>query len=300
MATKATGHAVQWGDAAKNRSVRLRARAGRIAETTFVYLILVSGAVIVMVPLWWMLSTSVKRPAEVFSFPPTILPETIRWQNYPEVLSKAAFGLYFRNTLFVVVMDLVGTLVSSSLVGFSFARLRWRGRDVLFLITLATMMLPGAVTMIPRYLIFKQLHWLDSFYPLWVPSFFGYAFFIFLMRQFYTTIPLELDDAARIDGASIVGIWWRIAAPLTKPALAACAIFTFNATWNDFMGPLIYISSQNKLTLALGLMAFRGPHATDWHYLMAASTIAMLPVIVLFFFAQKYFIQGIVFTGVKG
>lgn len=277
-----------------------RGRIIAALETALIYLILLAGAVVVMVPLWWMITTSLKRPSEVFSFPPTLLPKVIRWQNYPEVFSKAPFALYFRNTLFVVIMDLIGTLLSASMVGFSFARLRWRGRDFLFLITLATMMLPGAVTLIPRYLIFKELHWLDTYYPLWVPSFFGYAFFIFLMRQFYTTLPFDLDDAARIDGCGVFGIWWRIALPLTKPALTACGIFTFNATWNDFLGPLIYLSSEKKLTLALGLMAFRGPHVTNWHYLMAASVIAMLPVIVLFFFAQKYFIQGVVFTGVKG
>jgi ABC-type glycerol-3-phosphate transport system permease component len=275
-------------------------RVVRAVETALIYATLLSGAVIIMIPLWWMITTSLKRPAEVFAFPPTFLPKVIRWQNYVEVFAKAPFGLYFRNTIFVALMDLIGTLITASMVGFSFARLRWRGRDLLFLITLATMMLPGAVTMIPRYLIFKELHWLDTYYPLWVPSFFGFPFFIFLMRQFYATIPYDLDDAARIDGCSILGIWWRIAQPLTKPALTACGIFTFNATWNDFMGPLIYLSSKNKLTLALGLLAFRGPHVTDWHYLMAASMIAMLPVIVLFFFAQKYFIQGIVFTGVKG
>jgi ABC-type glycerol-3-phosphate transport system permease component len=285
---------------ALRRRRSLRARLSRWLETLLIYAILLAGAVVVMIPLWWMLTSSVKHPKEIFAFPPTLLPKQFRWQNYVEVFSKAPFGLWFRNTAFVCLMDLIGTLFSASMVGFSFARLRWRGRELMFVITLATMMLPGAVTMIPRYLIFKQLHWLDTYYPLWVPSFFGYAFFIFLMRQFYTTIPLELDDAARIDGASIFGIWWRIALPLTKPALTACGIFTFNATWNDFMGPLIYVSSQKKLTLALGLMAFRGPHQRDWHYLMAASTIAMLPVIIVFFFAQKYFIQGVVFTGIKG
>ncbi len=285
---------------ALRRRRSLRARLSRWLETFLIYAILLAGAVVVMIPLWWMLTSSVKHPKEIFAFPPTLLPKQFRWQNYVEVFAKAPFGLWFRNTAFVCLMDLIGTLFSASMVGFSFARLRWRGRELMFVITLATMMLPGAVTMIPRYLIFKQLHWLDTYYPLWVPSFFGYAFFIFLMRQFYTTIPLELDDAARIDGASIFGIWWRIALPLTRPALTACGIFTFNATWNDFMGPLIYVSSQKKLTLALGLMAFRGPHVTDWHYLMAASTVAMLPVIIVFFFAQKYFIQGVVFTGIKG
>lgn len=286
--------------ASVKRKSRLRLQLGHAIETAIIYIVLLAGAAIVLVPLWWMFTTSVKRPAEVFAFPPTFIPETIRLSNYSELFSKAPFALYFRNTIVICIMDLIGTLLSASMVGFSFARLRWRGRDALFLVTLATMMLPGAVTMIPRYLIFKELHWLDTYYPLWVPSFFGYAFFIFLMRQFYTTIALDLDDAARIDGCSVLRVWWQVAVPLTKPALTACAIFTFNATWNDFMGPLIYVSSQSKLTLALGLMSFRGPHATDWHYLMAASTVAMVPVIVLFFFAQKYFIQGVVFSGVKG
>ena len=282
------------------RRVLSSVNLARQMEKGLIYLILLSGGLLILVPLWWMISTSLKRPAEVFTFPPTFLPETLRWQNYVDIFEKAPFGRYFLNTAYVVFMDMVGTLLSASMVGFAFARLRWHGRDLFFILTLATMMLPGAVTLIPRYLIFKELHWLDTFLPLWVPSFFGYPFFIFLMRQFYATIPYELDDAARMDGCSDFGVWWRINLPLTLPALAACGIFTFNATWNDFLGPLIYLSSQNKLTLALGLMAFRGPHATDFHYLMAASTIAMLPVVVLFFFAQKYFIQGIVFTGVKG
>jgi ABC-type glycerol-3-phosphate transport system permease component len=282
--------------AAATRRQRTRNRILAGVRTGLVYLLLLAGVVIIMVPLWWML----KRPAEVFSFPPTLLPEVIRWENYVELFQKAPMLTYIANTVWVTLLDLVGTVLSAAMVGFSFARLRWRGRDFLFVVTLATMMLPNAVMLIPRYLIFRDLNWLDTFLPLWVPSFFGYGFFIFLMRQFYTTIPYDLDDSARIDGCSSFGIWWRIALPLTQPAMAACAIFTFNATWNDFLGPLIYLSSRDKFTLALGLMAFRGPHVTDWHYLMAASTVAMLPVIIMFFFAQKYFIQGIVFTGVKG
>ncbi len=272
----------------------------RYAEKLLIYLILLSGGVLVLIPLWWMVSTSIKQPKEVFLFPPTFWPEAIQWRNYVDIFRKAPFERYILNTVFIVVMDLIGTLWTASMVGYAFARLRWRGRDLLFLITLATMMLPGAVTMIPRYLIFNELQWLDSFRPLWVPAFFGYPFFIFLMRQFYATIPHELDAAARIDGCSEFGVWWRILAPLTKPALAACGIFTFNATWNDFLGPLIYLTSASKRTLALGLLAFRGPHFTDWHYMMASSMIAMLPVIIVFFFAQKCFIQGVTFTGLKG
>ncbi len=272
----------------------------RIIEKIFIYCVLLAGAAVLMIPLWWMLSTSVKHPKEVFAFPPTLLPETFMWNNYTDLFIKAPFHLYIFNTTYVVIMDLVGTLATASMVGYAFARLRWRGRDVFFLITLATMMLPNTVLLIPRFIIFNEIGWTDSFKPLWVPAFFGYAFFIFLMRQFYATIPHELDSAARIDGASEFGVWWRILAPLTKPALAACGIFTFNATWNDVLGPLIYLTSESKSTLALGLMQFRGPHRTDWHYLMAASVVAMLPVLIIFFFAQKYFIQGVTITGIKG
>lgn len=272
----------------------------RIVEKVFIYCVLLAGAAVLMIPLWWMLSTSVKHPKEVFAFPPTLLPETFMWNNYTDLFIKAPFHLYIFNTTYVVIMDLVGTLATASMVGYAFARLRWRGRDVFFLITLATMMLPNTVLLIPRFIIFNEIGWTDSFKPLWVPAFFGYAFFIFLMRQFYATIPHELDSAARIDGASEFGVWWRILAPLTKPALAACGIFTFNATWNDVLGPLIYLTSESKSTLALGLMQFRGPHRTDWHYLMAASVVAMLPVLIIFFFAQKYFIQGVTITGIKG
>ena len=272
----------------------------RHMEKALIYFVLLAGAVVVMIPLWWMLSTSIKHPKEVFAFPPTFLPEKFMWNNYTDLFTKAPFHIYIFNTTYIVIMDLIGTLATASMVGYAFARLRWRGRDIFFLITLATMMLPATVLLIPRYIIFNEIGWTNSFKPLWVPAFFGYAFFIFLMRQFYATIPHELDSAARIDGASEFGVWWRILAPLTKPALAACGIFTFNATWNDVLGPLIYLTSESKSTLALGLMQFRGPHRTDWHYLMAASTLAMLPVVIIFFFAQKYFIQGITFTGLKG
>ena len=272
----------------------------RYVEKALIYCALLAGAAVLMIPLWWMLSTSVKHPKEVFAFPPTLLPEQFMWNNYTDLFIKAPFHIYIFNTTYLVIMDLIGTLFTASMVGYAFARLRWRGRDIFFVITLATMMLPATVLLIPRFIIFNEIGWTNSFKPLWVPAFFGHAFFIFLMRQFYATIPHELDSAARIDGASEFGVWWRILAPLTKPALAACGIFTFNATWNDVLGPLIYLTSESKSTLALGLMQFRGPHRTDWHYLMAASVVAMLPVLIIFFFAQKYFIQGVTITGIKG
>ncbi len=196
---------------------------------------------------------------------------------------------------------MVGTLLSSSIVAYGFARLRARGRDVLFMILLSTMMIPPQVTMIPVFALFKLLNWTDTFKPLIIPNFFGGAFFIFLLRQFYMTIPIELDDAAKIDGCSYLGIFSRIILPLTKPALATVAIFSFMWSWNDFMDPLIYLNSRDKLTLTLALNRFTGMYGmTAWNLLMAASLVVALPCFVLFFFAQRYFIQGIVVTGLKG
>jgi len=196
---------------------------------------------------------------------------------------------------------MVGTLLSSSIVAYGFARLRARGRDVLFMILLSTMMIPPQVTMIPVFALFKLLNWTDTFKPLIIPNFFGGAFFIFLLRQFYMTIPIELDDAAKIDGCSYLSIFSRIILPLTKPALATVAIFSFMWSWNDFMDPLIYLNSRDKLTLTLALNRFTGMYGmTAWNLLMAASLVVALPCFVLFFFAQRYFIQGIVVTGLKG
>jgi len=280
---------------------RMVARAERYATTFLIYFLLLAGAVIILTPLAWMISTSLKPKDMVFAYPPQWLPSPPRWQNYPEALSTEPFGRFFLNTTFITVLNVIGSLLSCSLVGFSFARLRWRGRDLMFIIMLSTMMLPYTVTLIPQYVIFRLFHWVDTFYPLWVPGFFGTPFLIFLVRQFFRTISPELDDAARIDGCGVLGLYWRILLPLSKPVMAACAIFTFNWTWNDFLGPLIYINSKEKFTLSIGITVFRSAaHGTDWHYLMAASLVMVTPVVVLFFFAQKYFIQGIVFTGVKG
>jgi len=265
------------------------------------YLLLTIGAIFVSAPLLWMISSSLKGHGAVFQYPPQLIPKPAYWSNYPTALRAEPFFIFFRNTAFVTLLNIIGGTLASSIVGFSFARLRWWGRDVLFLICLATMMLPYQVTLIPQYVIFKTLHWIDSFYPLWVPAFFGVPFLIFLSRQFITTIPRELDDAARIDGCGWFGIYWRIILPQTRPVLATCAIFLFNWNWNDFIGPLIYLNSKNKLTLSIGLAFFRSAaYGTNWNYIMAVSVFAVAPVIILFFFAQRYFIQGIVFTGIKG
>lgn len=228
-----------------------------------------------------------------------------KWENYTDALAflpkETHKGLlYLWNTVYITLLSILGTILSSSMVAYSFARLRWPGRDQLFVILLATMMLPGAVTMIPVFLVFRGLGWVDTLKPLWVPAFFGGAFSVFLLRQFFMTIPNDLEDAAKIDGCGYFTIYWRIMLPLIKPALAALTIMTFMGSWNNFMGPLIYINSPEKMPLAYALQLFQGAHGAEYGLLMAASTMVMLPVLLVFFFTQRYFIQGITLTGIKG
>ena len=270
------------------------------AESMLVHLLLLAGAFFLMIPLAWMISTSLKSLGAVTTIPPEWIPRRILWSNYADIFRLVPFGRYVWNTSVITLLDVIGKMISCSLVAFSFARLRWRGRETVFLIMLATMMLPPQVTMIPQFVVFKNLEWIDTIVPLVLPNWLGGPFLTFLLRQFFMSIPLDLDDAARIDGTSIFGIYWRIVLPLSKPALAAVAIFMFNGSWNDFFGPLIYLHSRDKYTISLGLRSFQDQNYTEWHLLMAASLVAMLPVVLIFFFAQKYFIQGIVFTGVKG
>ncbi|MDI9586725.1 MAG: carbohydrate ABC transporter permease [Acidobacteriota bacterium] len=221
-------------------------------------------------------------------------------RNYRDALNYVPMGTYFRNTLLLVLLNVAGQLFSCSVVAYAFARLRWPGRDVSFAVLLSTMMLPAQVTMIPVFLIYRYLGWYDTLQPLWVGSFFGSAFFIFLLRQFMRTVPRDLEEAARIDGCSFWGLYWRIILPLMKPALAAVAIFSFMNAWNEFMGPLIYLNDQRLYPLSLGLYQFRIEHASDFGMLMAASALMILPVVVVFFLAQKHFIQGVTLTGMKG
>ncbi|MBV7336370.1 carbohydrate ABC transporter permease [Chloroflexi bacterium TSY] len=278
------------------RSPRLYQKLGKVV----VHALLILGAAVLMVPLAWMLSTSLKDLGTVMILPPEWIPEEPRWGNYLEIFRVVPFARYIRNTVIITGLDVVGKVLSCSLVAFAFARLRWRGREFMFLLMLATLMLPPQVTLIPTFVVYRTLGWIDTFLPLILPNWFGGPILTFLLRQFFMTIPRELDDAARIDGASIFGIYWRIILPLSKPALAAVAIFMFNASWNDFFGPLIYLHSRELYTLSLGLRSFQDQNYTEWHLLMAASLVAMLPVLLIFFFAQKYFIQGVVFTGIKG
>ncbi len=228
-----------------------------------------------------------------------------RWQNYADALNflppETHYGLTFLgNTLFLTLMSVIGTLVSSSMVAYSFARLKWPGKNLLFIVLLATMMVPGAVTLMPQFLIFRSLGWVDTLLPLWVPSFFGSAFNIFLLRQFFMSIPGELEDAAKIDGCGPLGIYWRIMLPQVKPALAAISILTVMGAWNNFQGPLIYLSSPEKMTLSYALQLYQQQHGGEPGLLMAASTLVVLPIIVLFFFTQRYFIEGVSFSGMGG
>lgn len=263
------------------------------------HLVLIPGLVFTLIPLAWTISTSLSDLGNVFQWPIQWIPNPVRWDNYVQAMQIQPFGLYFLNTAFITVATVIGQLLSSSLVAFAFARLRWQGRDKLFILILATMMLPSQVTMIPQFVLFTQLNWINTFLPLIVPAYFGSPFFIFLLRQFFMTIPVELDDAARIDGASVFQIYRQIILPLSIPALAAVAIFQFQAAWNAFLEPLIYLHSSSKWVLSLGLRNFVGEYIQWWNLMMAASVVVMLPVLVLFFLGQRYFIQGVVFTGLK-
>jgi multiple sugar transport system permease protein len=227
-------------------------------------------------------------------------PIRLYWENYPRALTYIPFFLYVKNTLVLATLAVIGTILSCSMVAYSFSRIRWPGRDICFFILLATMMLPGQVTMIPVFMIFKWLGWVGSIKPLVVPAFMGSAFFIFLLRQFFISIPHELSDAGKIDGCSEFAIYWRLVLPLSKPALATVGLFTFMGSWNDFMGPLLYLNDETKYTLSLGLQQFVSQHGAEWSMLMAASTVMTVPIIILYFFAQRTFIQGITLTGIKG
>lgn len=265
-----------------------------------VYALLIGGGFLFMIPFLWMLSTSLKGEVGLFDLPPRWIPDPVHWDNYAKGVQSFPFLRYTWNTTFLTVVAMIGSVLSSSLVAYAFARLRWPGRTAWFVILLGTMMLPPQVTMIPVFILFRKLDWINTYLPLTVPYFFGGAFYIFLLRQFFLTIPRELSEAAKIDGCPEFMIYWRIFLPLSKPALATLAIFTFMGTWNDFLGPLIYLSDPDKFTLALGLRSFQMQYGTRWNVMMAASILVMLPTVILFFSCQKYFIEGITLTGVKG
>ncbi|MGQ9628929.1 MAG: carbohydrate ABC transporter permease [bacterium] len=277
-------------------------RIWRYLGRVVLYIVILAGAFLVSLPFLFMISTSLKTNEQVFAWPIQWIPRPVVWRNYIEAwVGFVPFTVFLKNSLIVSLGCVVGVILSASVVAFSFARLRWFGRDFFFILTLSTIMLPFYAVMIPRFILFKYLGWINTFYPLIVPWFFGGGpFNIFLLRQFFMTIPLELDDAAKIDGCGTFGIFWRIIMPLSKPALTAVAILHFVFEWKDFVGPLIFINEKPKFTLSLGLALFRTESEVYWNMLMAASVLVMLPPMIIYFFAQRYFIQGIVVTGLKG
>jgi multiple sugar transport system permease protein len=259
-----------------------------------VHALLVAGSLVFLFPLLWMLSTSLKPIEETMTSPPVWIPSAWQWQNYADTVRYIPFLRYALNTITVAVLASLGTVVSSAIVAFSFTRLEWPGRRILFGLTLATMMVPFPVLMVPLYGVFRNLGWIGTLRPLYVPSFFGGAFNIFLLRQFFMRIPRHLAEAMTLDGASELVIFWKVYVPLARPALAVVAFFQFIYSWNDFLGPLLYLLSQDTFTLPLGLQAYQGQHAgTAWHFLMAASVMTTLPIVVLFFFLQRSFLKGI-------
>lgn len=261
--------------------------------------LLVVVAALFLAPALWVISSSLKPDYEIFATPPTLWPTNPRWQNYSEALTSLPFGRFAINTLIIALSTIVGHLLSCSIVAYGFARLQAPGKGFLFVLMLSTLMLPYPVTMVPLFIIFSKLGLINSFIPLILPAFFGNAFYIFLLRQSFKQIPIDLEDAARLDGAGTFQVLLNVILPLSRPALATVAIFTFQAAWNDFLGPLIFLHNQSLYTLQLGLSLFRGAYNVQWAYLMAASLVVTLPVIVIFFIAQKSFIEGVGFTGTK-
>lgn len=285
---------------AQQPAVRPRLLVWRSLGRIAIYAALVIGALWFLLPLLWMITSSLKPKTEIYQYPPVVLPWPPRWQNYTDLFAVWTFWIYLRNTLIITVPSVLGQVLSSSLVAYGFARMRWRGRDLVFIIVLATLMLPFQVTMIPLYIIFRQLNWIGTFAPLIVPNFFGSAFDIFLLRQFFMGIPSELSDAARIDGCNHLRIYWQIVLPLAKPALATVALFEFLYNWNDFLGPLIYLQDNSTYTLSLALQDFQNIRQPEPQLLMVAATLMIVPITIVFFFAQRTFIRGIALTGLKG
>lgn len=264
------------------------------------YAALILGALFTMAPFIWLLRSSLMTIQEIFSMPPQWFPAAPQWHNYLAVFTTLPFGVFFLNTTVIVVLNVIGALLSNTIMAYAFARINFRGRTIMYSLCLATLMLPTTVTMIPLFVEWKYLGGLNTFAPLTIPAFFGNAFYIFMLHQFFKTIPIEFDEAAFVDGASYPQIIAKIIVPIAKPALAVVAIFTFLASWNDFMGPLLYLNDQNKFTLSLGLKMFLSMFRAEWNTLMAASTLAVLPLIILFFMAQRYFIEGLTMGGLKG
>lgn len=264
------------------------------------YSVLMVLAALFMIPLYWMFSTALKSPQQTFAIPPEWVPAPAQWSNFAKVFDEVPFARFYVNTLFLVFANIVGHLVSVTLVAYGFARLRFPGRNILFLVMLSTLMIPYHVTLVPRFIMFSKLGMINSYWPLILPAFTGSPFLIFLVRQYMMSIPFDLDEAAYIDGANRFDVFWRIILPLARPALMLVVVFTFIDVWNDFLQPLIYLTDPDMFTVSLGLSFFQGARETNWNLLMAGSVLAMIPPLILFFFAQKQLIGGISVEGLKG
>lgn len=271
-----------------------------VSQRLGAHLSLIFFGIIFMLPFLWMVSSSLKPSAEIFEIPVRLIPKTFAFTNYPDAIESIRFLRYLGNTFIYAIGLMVGAVLSNVFIGYGFARIDWPGRDIVFIIVIATMMLPAQVRFIPLFITYSKWGWLETFAPLIVPAFFGNAFFVFLVRQFMLTFPRDLDDAARVDGANELMIFWRIVAPLSKPAIITIAIFDFMWGWHDYINPLVFLRDPDKFTLSVGLRLFFSQYGAEWALLMAAATMFTLPMIVVFFFAQRTFIEGISFTGVKG
>jgi ABC-type glycerol-3-phosphate transport system permease component len=279
---------------------RLAQSVRNSVRTVLLYAIVLIGAALTLIPFLWMISTSLKTREQLYVFPPEWIPNPVDLQSYRILFNPLPFDTFFFNSAFVAILSTFGTLLACSLAAYAFARLRFPGREIIFGLLLATMMIPGQVLLLPLFILYKNINWLNTLYPLWVPAFFGSAFGTFLLRQFFLTLPSELTDAAKIDGCSHFGIYWRIILPLAGPGLATLGIFSFMGSWNSFLVPLIVISDIDLRTLPLGLAALQDSNEIRLNAVMAASTLSVLPILIVFFFAQKYFVQGVVLTGIKG
>ena len=280
---------------------RLRAvRSGRrLLGRTVLRLILITGAITMIFPFVWMLSTSLKSLNDAITMPPQLVPSQVAWSNYTDIFQQVPFGRFFLNTVVMSVGRTVGQLITCSLAGYAFARLRFPGKNVLFMLYLAGLMVPFQVIVVPEFILVKWMGWLDTFQALIVPGIFS-AFGTFLLRQFFLTLPASLEEAAILDGCGLFGVLWRIVLPLSKPALSALVIFTFLWSWNDFLWPLVATKSNDMQVLSVGLLTLQGQYTTNWPYLMAGAVIASLPMLVLYIALQKQFVQGIAMTGLKG
>ncbi len=275
-------------------------RTWRIFQSQVVArIVLIVGAVFFLSPLYWMVVTAFKETLELSTFPPTLLPTLWRWQNFLDALNQIPFWKYLWNTVVITFFSTLGAVLSNTLIAYGFSRINWIGRDLVFSVVVATIFIPFPATLLPLFIVFAKLHWINTFLPLIVPTFFGNSFYIFLLRQFMSQIPLEISEAARVDGASEWQIFWRLILPLSRPAIAVVALFSSIAAWNNFLGPLIYLQNDDLYPLSIGLQSFRSLHDVQWNLLMAASTLVVLPVILVFLFFQRAFIEGITVGSIR-